>query len=78
MDFIVTDSAIFAPRDSALERVEEGEFASRLTGLAMGRRLPREQLDNSSVSQLSSPVCYAGEFPGYFGETADRDSKREE
>ena len=78
MDFIVTDSAIFAARDSTLERVEEGGFPSRLTSLATARRLPRQQPDNGSVSQLSSPVCYAREFPGYFGETADGDSKQEE
>jgi 5-formyltetrahydrofolate cyclo-ligase len=77
MDFIVTDSAMFAAGDSALERVEEGEFPSRLTGLVTVRRLPRRQPDNGSVSQLSSPVCYASEFPGYFGETPDGNSKRE-
>ena len=76
MDFIVTDSAIFAARNGTLERVEEGEFPSRLTSLTMAHRLPRRQPNNGSVSQLSSPVCYASEFPGYFGEPADGDGKQ--
>jgi len=78
MDFIVTDSALFAAGDNALARVAEEEFPSRLTDLAAARRLPRRQPDRGSASQLSSPVCYAVEFPGYFGETADRDSKQEQ
>ena len=78
MDFIVTDRAIFAARDGILDSVEKGEFPSRLTDLAKSRRLPRRQPDNGSISQLSSPVCYASEFPGYFGETADRDGKQGE
>jgi 5-formyltetrahydrofolate cyclo-ligase len=73
MDFIVTDSALFAVTDRSLEEISVSDFASRCRALAAARGLPRRQSRGEPGSQLSSPVCYASEFPGHFGEASDDD-----
>jgi hypothetical protein len=45
----------------------------RCSEVLAARGLPRLQTPvNDAAAQLSSPVCYAREFPGYFGETEDK------
>jgi hypothetical protein len=65
MDFIVTERGVHAAGGEALTAVEPAESRQRAARLMMARRLPRDAYGSDSYS---SPVCYAGEFPGYFGE----------
>ena len=64
MDFVVTEQGIYAAGGQPLETVDESECRQRFARLLLGRRLPRAEHGTG----YSSPVCYAGDFPGYFGE----------
>lgn len=69
MDFVVTEAGIHAVEGSRLARIDAEECRVRAQRLCDERRLPRPKL---AAGGLSSPVCYASEFPGYFGETVDK------
>ncbi|MGH7292668.1 MAG: 5-formyltetrahydrofolate cyclo-ligase, partial [Myxococcota bacterium] len=62
MDFIVTETALYARGEAGLRTVTAAEAATELARLFAIRALPRAR-----SGELSSPVCYANEFPGYFG-----------
>ena len=66
MDFVVTEAGIHARIASALQPVTSRECCVRVQELCLQRGLPRRPADTSTA--YSSPPCYAGEFPGYFGE----------
>jgi hypothetical protein len=68
MDFVVTEAGIYSGGGDPLERIDEEEARKRFTRLLLARRLPRAAYPESG---LSSPVCYAEQFPGYFGEKPD-------
>jgi 5,10-methenyltetrahydrofolate synthetase len=68
MDFVVTEAAIYTGGGEPLEAVDEAEARKRFGRLMLARRLPRSAYPEGG---LSSPVCYADQFPGYFGETPD-------
>jgi hypothetical protein len=63
MDFIVTEAALYARGEQGLRAVTPAEAAVEVERLFAIRALPRH-----GAGALSSPVCYANEFPGYFGE----------
>jgi 5,10-methenyltetrahydrofolate synthetase len=63
MDFIVTETAVYARGEQGLRAVTPAEAAVEMERLFAIRALPRQ-----GGAGLSSPVCYASEFPGYFGE----------
>lgn len=67
MDFVVTEAGIHVA-GAALERVGAADSRVRFAALLTVRKLPREAYRTTSYS---SPVCYAAEFPGYFGEEPD-------
>ena len=69
MDFVVTEAGIHAVVDARLARIGAGECAERARGLCEERGLPRRRTE--AAGSFSSPPCYAGEFPGHFGETGD-------
>lgn len=69
MDFVVTEAGIHAVTDSTLARIDAAECRARAQRLCDERRLPRPRRPDGGG--LSSPVCYASEFPGYFGETGE-------
>ena len=75
MDFVVTEAGIHLVRGGRLDLVDEAASAEHARCVFAARRLPRAAPAEPGA-QLSSPVCYAGEFPGYWGE--DTDKKREE
>jgi 5-formyltetrahydrofolate cyclo-ligase len=64
MDFVVTESAIYAAGGEPLQAVDAREAKKRFERLMLGRRLPRSAFPDGG---LSSPVCYADQFPEYFG-----------
>jgi hypothetical protein len=64
MDFVVTEAGVHAAGGEGLQRVDPEESRRRMQRLLIARRLPRAAHPES----YSSPVCYAGEFPGYFGD----------
>ena len=64
MDFVVTEKGIYAAGGVQLEAVDEAESGKRFARLLLGRRLPRAAFG----SELSSPVCYADQFPEYWGD----------
>jgi 5-formyltetrahydrofolate cyclo-ligase len=64
MDFVVTESAIYAAGGEPLQVVDAAEARTRFERLMLGRRLPRAAFPDGG---LSSPVCYADQFPDYFG-----------
>ncbi len=69
MDFVVTEAGLHAVTGAQLARIDAGECRARAQRLCDERRLPRPKpADNG----LSSPVCYASEFPGYFGDNGDK------
>lgn len=64
MDFIVTENGIYAAGGSQLQATDEVQAGKRFARLLLGRRLPRAAFG----SELSSPVCYADQFPDYWGD----------
>lgn len=74
MDCVLTEAGLHMPVSGELASLTIDAAACRLRELAVSRRLPRVQeaaLEPPRV-ELSSPVCYAAEFPGYFGETTEK------
>ena len=69
MDFVVTEAGIYVAKNAQLARIGAGECRERVARLCAQRGLPRRQTD--PAADYASPPCYAGEFPGYFGETDD-------
>lgn len=65
MDFVVTEEAIYAAGGEPLQAVDAAEAKKRFERLMLAKRLPRAAYPQSG---LSSPVCYADQFPGYFGD----------
>ncbi|MES2563236.1 MAG: 5-formyltetrahydrofolate cyclo-ligase [Pseudomonadota bacterium] len=59
MDFVVTEAAIYSTAGGRLQALDCAESAKRYARLMLGRRLPRADYS----SEVSSPVCYANEFP---------------
>jgi 5,10-methenyltetrahydrofolate synthetase len=69
MDFVVTEAGMHAVAETRLTRIGAEECAERARRLCKERGLPRRRAE--AAGSFSSPPCYAGEFPGYFGETGD-------
>lgn len=64
MDFVVTEDGVYAAGGEPLEKVDEAACRQRFARLLAAKRLPRAAYRDG----YSSPVCYADQFPGYFGE----------
>jgi 5-formyltetrahydrofolate cyclo-ligase len=69
MDFVVTETGLHAVSGAQLARIDAAECLARAQRLCEQRGLPRPKRPGDA--SLSSPVCYASEFPGYFGETGE-------
>lgn len=67
MDFVVTELGVYASGDK-LTPLDGAQSRSHAARIMAGRRLPRCAVLPAAGSELSSPPCYAGEFPGYWGE----------
>jgi 5-formyltetrahydrofolate cyclo-ligase len=67
MDFVVTERAVYATGDK-LTSLDDAQSRSRAAQIMEARRLPRSGVLPAAAHELSSPPCYAGEFPGYWGE----------
>lgn len=67
MDFIVTESGVHAVSAARLTRITAEECRVLAQQLCNERGLPLRQA--AASGGYSSPPCYAGEFPGYFGDT---------
>lgn len=67
MDFVVTEAGIHAVEGARLARISADECGEHARRLCASRGLPRRRAE--AAGGFSSPPCYAGEFPGYFGET---------
>ena len=66
MDFVVTEDGLHAVIDGRLTLVDAAACHAHAQRLCDERGLPRA--GRVEDRELSSPVCYAKEFPGYFGE----------
>ena len=69
MGFVLTEAGVHAVSNAGLARITPEECRARGQCLCTERGLPRP----SAAGGYSSPPCYAGEFPGYFGETQEKD-----
>lgn len=69
MDFVVTEEGIHAA-GAALQKIDAAESSRRFERLLLARRLPRARYASDTYS---SPVCYAADFPGYWGEDIDQE-----
>lgn len=67
MDFVVTEAGIHVSEQGKLVRLEPAQSRSRAARILQQRRLPRCG-PLPANGEFSSPPCYAGEFPGYWGE----------
>ena len=67
MDFVVTEAGLHTVIDASLVYIDAGECHARVQRLCEQRGLPLRP--RSTQRELSSPVCYAREFPEHFGET---------
>ena len=67
MDFVVTEAGLYAVTGSNLASIGAGECGELARHLCEKRGLPRRRAE--VAGGYSSPPCYAGEFPGYCGET---------
>jgi 5-formyltetrahydrofolate cyclo-ligase len=63
MDFVVTERAIYAGGGEPLQEIDVEEAKKRYARLMLAKRLPRAAFPDNG---LSSPVCYADQFPDYF------------
>src|SRR5688572_10448514 len=70
MDFVVTEAGVFAVGRAGLQQVDAVTCAALARRLCEERGLPRTK--PVQAAGYSSPVCYAAEFPGYFGETDEK------
>ena len=68
MDLVVTEAGVHRAIGGALKRLDACEAAACVRGLMAARRLPRAAPLDAADAAYASPPCYAGEFPGYFGE----------
>lgn len=68
MDFVVTEAAVYASGDGKLAALDAGQFRLRAARILQARGLPRCSGARAPGPGFSSPPCYAGEFPGYWGE----------
>jgi 5-formyltetrahydrofolate cyclo-ligase len=69
LDFIVTESGIYAARGGRLEALDPGAAGRAGQELLAARRLAHAAAIAPEPGGFSSPVCYARELaPGYFGE----------
>jgi 5-formyltetrahydrofolate cyclo-ligase len=59
MDIVVTEATVYAVRSGGIAPVDAAE-CREATGRLLAARM--------ATSALSSPVCYADQFPGYWGE----------
>ncbi|MNC92562.1 hypothetical protein D3C83_90140 [compost metagenome] len=66
----MTEAGLHAAGGGQLERIEAPACRERAQRLCEQRGLPRPKRQQEAA--LSSPVCYAAEFPGYFGETGEK------
>jgi 5,10-methenyltetrahydrofolate synthetase len=76
MDFVVTEAGIYVAGGAPLVKVDGEDCRRCFAALLAARRLPRA----SCGAGYSSPVCYAAEFPEYFGGDGgggDRGRKRD-
>lgn len=69
MDFVVTEAGIYVAKNASLARISADKCRERVQQLCEQRGLPRRRAP--AAASYTSPPCYAGEFPGYFGETGD-------
>lgn len=65
MDFVVTEAGLHVAGGVPLVPVDSAACRQCFAALLAARRLPRA----SCGSGYSSPVCYAAEFPDYFGDS---------
>ncbi len=70
MDFVVTEAGVHAVLNARLESITPGECRERAQRLCAERGLPRQRA--AAARGYSSPPCYAGEFPDYFGATVEK------
>ena len=68
MDFVVTEAAVYASEGGKLAALDAEHSRRRAAGILQARHLPRCAAMDAQADALSSPPCYAGEFPGYWGE----------
>src|SRR5258706_6252350 len=66
MDFIVTDAVIRRALPEETARLTPPQAALAVHEIAAARGFV------ASARAFSSPVCYAAEFPGYFGDAPDK------
>jgi 5-formyltetrahydrofolate cyclo-ligase len=66
MDFVVTEAGIYAAKDAQLARLSAEQCRTRVRQLCEQRGLPRKRIE--ATAEFASPPCYAGDFPGYFGD----------
>ncbi len=66
MDFVVTEAGIHTLAGDHLARIGSDECHERVRCLAGERGLQCRKAI-AAAAGYSSPPCYAGEFPGYFG-----------
>lgn len=72
MDFVVTEVGLHAVIDSHLTYIDAEACRTHAQRICAERCLPRAR--RTDTAAYSSPVCYAPEFPGYFGETEEKKS----
>ena len=69
MDFVVTEAGIYVAENAHLLRISASACDTRVEKILRERGLPRKRPE--AVAGYSSPACYAGEFPEYFGGTRE-------
>ncbi len=73
MDFVVTEAGVYASEEGRLVALDAGQFRRRAAHILQARGLPRCGGETDPRPAFSSPPCYAGEFPGYWGEDSKPD-----
>jgi 5-formyltetrahydrofolate cyclo-ligase len=72
MDFVVTEAAVYACSGGNCAVLDAVQTRAMAAELMCARRLPRAAAP-ARQGELSSPPCYAAQFPGWFGEEGKRD-----
>lgn len=68
MDFVVTEAGLHRAAGGRLRPLDAGEAAAAVRSLMIARKLPKAA--PADPVGYASPPCFAGEYPGFYGDEA--------
>jgi hypothetical protein len=73
MDFVITEAAVYTAAGGTLVPLDPALSREREAQLLRARGSPAAGAVRGGAAGPGTATCYAGEFPGYFGDKPARD-----